>query len=200
MTIISALIFCVSTFLKDDSGIVIKFPYFSQDSYFYFPCIHCLQYFLTFTGAFNLTNSDLSLVYLALGILGAVKITREIIDLHQNNIQANPSVLTILLKRHCDIITNMDVLQDILFWISFSHFISTTIILLVSFSCARTKTESQFAISVICLVLGELFVLCLFGQIIQTKMQKLSDQLYLTNWYDLGQKDQKRFLHHPKNN
>ncbi|XP_059616104.1 odorant receptor 33b-like [Phlebotomus argentipes] len=40
----------------------------------------------------------------------------------------------------------------------------------------------------------QILLLCLFGELLKMKTERLSEILYLTNWYELHAKDQKAFL------
>lgn len=169
-------------------------PYFSNTSYFFQPVMHFLQFYLLFSQAYELIYVDLAILFVGMEFICATVIINDIIHSIQNNIQDESSKIKLITKRHCDIITNINLFKDILFHISFSQLATNTMMLLLLFSCIRLNIEPIMGIVPIIFVMSELFLLCYFGEIIQTSMENLSESLYQTNWYDLSLNDQTSFL------
>uniref|UniRef100_A0A3F2ZDE6 Odorant receptor n=1 Tax=Lutzomyia longipalpis TaxID=7200 RepID=A0A3F2ZDE6_LUTLO len=186
--------FPISSMLKGEEGIIFAYPYMPTDFPYSLQLRHLIQWLILYSPSYNLINCDLSIFYVGLQFFGAININDEIIKYWNEDIQAKSALIKTIAKRHCDIIKNIDYFQDVLLWISFTHFVTSTFILLFLFTLIRTNVAVEIAVLVLIFIQAELFLLCLFGEIIQVKMEQLLKTFYLTNWYDLSVKDQKAFL------
>uniref|UniRef100_A0A3F2ZDC9 Odorant receptor n=1 Tax=Lutzomyia longipalpis TaxID=7200 RepID=A0A3F2ZDC9_LUTLO len=186
--------FLLAAMLKGEEGIIFRYPFLPLNFPLSLQLRHVLQCILTYVLSYDIVYCDISIFYIGLQLYGAININYEIINYWNEDIQERPNVIKIIAKKHCDIITSINFFQDVLLWLSFTHFVTSTFILLFLFTLVRTNAAAEMAIIIICFIITELFILCFFGEIIQAKMEQLAETFYLTNWYDLSLEDKKAFL------
>ncbi|GAB0099558.1 hypothetical protein DMENIID0001_154400 [Sergentomyia squamirostris] len=122
--------------------------------------------------------------------MASLDILIDYIKLINDEIKSNPNYFKIILNRHCKLIEKINLLNEAVYEISFIQMIITTIDLLLIFVFIRKETEQITGYIVCYCGMLQIFPLCVFGEMIKIKSEKLSETFYEVNWYDLNLKDQ----------
>uniref|UniRef100_A0A240SXR5 Odorant receptor n=2 Tax=Lutzomyia longipalpis TaxID=7200 RepID=A0A240SXR5_LUTLO len=121
-------------------------------------------------------------------MIGVLKLFNECITLLENNEEDTnvDEFILILHKLHCEIYSKFYIYGNIF---SYSLFFEITLnagTAIADLIIIRLYPfQALFYISFIVLV-SQLLIYCIFGQIIFTETEKISENLYLTKWYDMN--------------
>uniref|UniRef100_A0A7G3ALH4 Odorant receptor n=1 Tax=Lutzomyia longipalpis TaxID=7200 RepID=A0A7G3ALH4_LUTLO len=190
----AAIVICVKMRLDPKLGITMNIPYLPSNHGLQKELAYLLQLIFMLTTSAYIILIDLSIIFLGLQIMAALSILNDYIRILDGMIKKYPDYLQTILKRHCDVIQNIHWLNKTVKEMSLAQFLCSTFILLLMFLFVR-KEQNQFAAYVLCFCgLIQIIALCLFGEFIRIKTERLSTALYLTMWYELSLKDQKIFL------
>uniref|UniRef100_A0A3F2ZEQ7 Uncharacterized protein n=1 Tax=Phlebotomus papatasi TaxID=29031 RepID=A0A3F2ZEQ7_PHLPP len=177
-------------------GIVMDIPFLQYEFGFQKELAYTLQMIFMILTSCYIIIIDLTIIFFGLQLMAALNILNDYIeqlDLKTNNLNISDYIKSII-KRHCDVINNVDLLNDAIKEISFAQFLCSTLILLLMFMYVR-KENNQFMAYILCASgLLQILGLCLFGEFIEIKADILSTTLYLINWYEFSLRDQKAFL------
>ncbi|XP_059608147.1 odorant receptor 4-like [Phlebotomus argentipes] len=142
--------------------------------------IFVIQMVLITILAVYLITLDLGIIFIGIQIMAALNILNDCMKLIDEKTKEIPNYLKSIIIRHNDIIKNVNLFNEAIQKMAFVQV---------------TNESDQIAGYLICCIgIGQIFLLCLFGELIKMKTERLSETLYLTNWYELSVKDQKTFL------
>ncbi|XP_059622546.1 odorant receptor 4-like [Phlebotomus argentipes] len=177
----------------DSLGFVIRIP-FLEPHIFYEEIVFLAQILLVVVASRTMILIDSSVFFVGLHVMAALNILRDCIEILNMKIAENADYFKTILKYHNDVIENICVLNEAIEKISFVQILSGTVLIIGNFFLIRKESDQMFAYILCVCMLGQIFLLCLFGEFIKIKLDKLSTTLYMTNWYELSVKDQKTFL------
>uniref|UniRef100_A0A3F2ZD82 Odorant receptor n=1 Tax=Lutzomyia longipalpis TaxID=7200 RepID=A0A3F2ZD82_LUTLO len=180
--------------LDHDFGLIIEIPFIVSDNTLWLECQYVLQTTFGAAAAYNMISINLGISFLGLSIIAEFNILTDYMKLVNEKIKTDPKFLSKIIKRHCSVIENVNLLNDIISESSFMQIFANCVIFLFGFSFLM-KSSYSFANYMI-LVAGLMLSVhvCVLGHFIRKKADKLSDTLYLNNWYELSLVDQKTFM------
>ncbi|GAB0096978.1 hypothetical protein DMENIID0001_125640 [Sergentomyia squamirostris] len=170
-------------------------PGLPSDSFFFRPVSIIFQVILYFAILDMIMISDcvimITICYYRAENLALVEIIDQLNDPEKD---ASPLLCTIN-----DIYQQItDSMKDLLviYWHLYFHKLITIVLYLCSLLFVFQSLNTNVLIAFICamVVVGQIFILCFFGQLLQSSSEVLSSELYMTNWYELEQKDKRNFL------
>ncbi|XP_059612685.1 odorant receptor 67c-like [Phlebotomus argentipes] len=89
-------------------------------------------------------------------------------------------------------------IKDLLgsYWHIYFYKLITIIMYLcfVFFIFQSSHTNIMIALLCTVIVMGEIFIICFFGQLLKSSAEDISEALYMTKWYEMDVKDQKNAL------
>uniref|UniRef100_A0A3F2ZEB1 Odorant receptor n=1 Tax=Phlebotomus papatasi TaxID=29031 RepID=A0A3F2ZEB1_PHLPP len=190
----TAILFIIYNILKGEDGIFITIPCIPMNFRGHLEIKFSIQFILILIGGLSGLYTDFVIVFFSIEIMAASNILFDYISLHKDVIQEHPDDLKIITVRFCELVENIKLFNDVISPTSFIQFITSAFLsVLVFFSTGLSPKNLDGYLLCFCIVL-QLFLPCLFGEFIKIGMERLSTNLYLTNWYDLKLKDQKSFL------
>ncbi|GAB0099560.1 Odorant receptor [Sergentomyia squamirostris] len=191
---VGGFIACLHFRVSKAIGLVMDWSFLPDDSIFWNEISYFFQFIIILTAAFSCVTADMTTLYIGQEIMASLDILTDYIKLINEKIKTNPNVWKIILKRHCKLIEKINLLNEAVYEISFIQIVITTLELLLVFVFIRKETtEISGYTSCLCMML-QVFPLCVFGEMIKIKSEKLSEAFYEVNWYELSLKDQKTFL------
>uniref|UniRef100_A0A3F2ZDB6 Odorant receptor n=1 Tax=Lutzomyia longipalpis TaxID=7200 RepID=A0A3F2ZDB6_LUTLO len=158
-----------------------EFPYFIQ------------EYFYTSFGV-TVIILDLGIIFMGIQVIAELNILTDSMNLLNEKIKTHPMFLHRIIRRHCSLIENINLLNDIIAESSFVQLMLTFATILFGMTFLITYTTGYVNYIIVCGSGGIGLSICILGEFIRNKTESLSDTLYMTNWYDLSAKDQKIFL------
>uniref|UniRef100_A0A240SXW8 Odorant receptor n=2 Tax=Lutzomyia longipalpis TaxID=7200 RepID=A0A240SXW8_LUTLO len=169
-------------------------PFIASDELLWKNFLYLLQIFLYFILAITVISLDVGIIFLGVQVIAELNILSNYMKLLNEKIKTDPKFLRKIIKRHCSLIENLNLLNDIISETSILKLIltCTTILFGITFLITYTRGIANYIIIVCGGGLG--LTICILGEFIRIKTDKLSDTFYLTNWYELNLKDQKTFL------
>uniref|UniRef100_A0A240SYG1 Odorant receptor n=1 Tax=Phlebotomus papatasi TaxID=29031 RepID=A0A240SYG1_PHLPP len=179
--------------LRLDDNIIIELPFISTDDSFK-DFLYVFQTCLIIVGILYMSKQDKALVFVGVHIIAELYILHNYMKLLNEKINILPNFLKTIISKHCNAIENIKLLNKSLYEIAFVQFSFSTVILLINLMFMRNVASEIACYLIFTCGILQVFPLCLFGEFIKMKTEKLSETLYLTNWYDLSLKDQKTFL------
>lgn len=190
---ITVICFIASTLVVDDS-IMIKIPFVHNDWPHHRTFTLVTQIILDLTAALISIHCHHCIVFIAFEIMAALDVLYYFINSNRENIQKHPEFFKILIIRYCDVISNINLYKNALNMVLFYQFIISSLLNLTVFSYMRLNPSSPMGYFICLCTIFQIFIPCLFGEIIKLKSERLSNALYMTNWYDLDTKNQRAFL------
>lgn len=191
---ITAILFIIYNILKGEDGIFITIPFIPTNFRGYLEIKFSIQFILILFGALSGLYTDFVIVFFSIEIMAAANILFDYISLHKDAIQKHPDDLKIITVRFCELVENIKLFNDVISPSSFIQLITSAFLtVLVFFNTGLSPENLDGYLMCFCFLL-QLLLPCLFGEFIKIGMERLSTNLYLTNWYDLKLKDQKSFL------
>uniref|UniRef100_A0A7G3AL98 Odorant receptor n=1 Tax=Lutzomyia longipalpis TaxID=7200 RepID=A0A7G3AL98_LUTLO len=139
---------------------------------------------------------DTAIVIIGIHIMGFINtVNRMIQGLNDAEVKTKcPNLLVKILIHHVEMIEQLNAFNKGLHLMSFIQFIMSTMIYLAMFYTVRSSNAELIVYSFLVCVLIQLFMLCMFGEIISSRTDKTTTLLWLTNWYEMSLPDQKIFL------
>ncbi|GAB0097195.1 Odorant receptor [Sergentomyia squamirostris] len=175
-------------------GLNMDWSFLPEDSMFWNEIPYFFQFIILLFTALCSATVDMTTIFIGLDIMASLDILNEYIRLINEKIKTNQDFLKIILKRHCKVIDKINLLNEAIYQISFIQMIFITLALLLLFVFIREETK-QISGYITCLcAMVQIFPLCVFGEMIKIKTEKLSESFYEVNWYELSLKDQKTYL------
>uniref|UniRef100_A0A7G3AFB9 Putative conserved plasma membrane protein n=1 Tax=Lutzomyia longipalpis TaxID=7200 RepID=A0A7G3AFB9_LUTLO len=194
-----ASILCSSYFrLNADYGLTYELPFIASDNFkdkfLWKEFLYILQGFFYINLAIATISLDIGIVFLCLKVIAEMNILSDYMKVLNEKIKTDPKFFGKIIKRHCSLIENVNLLNNIISKISFYHLILACFALLFGMTFLITYATG-IANYIIIVCGGSLSLpMCILGEIIRNKTDDISDILYLTNWYELSVKEQKMFL------
>uniref|UniRef100_A0A7G3ALX0 Odorant receptor n=1 Tax=Lutzomyia longipalpis TaxID=7200 RepID=A0A7G3ALX0_LUTLO len=182
---------------NEDYGLMYDLPFIAsdfKDNFLWNNFLYILQALFYINLATALISFDVGIVFLGLQVIAEINILSDNIKLLNEKVKTDTKFLRKVIKKHCSVIENVNLLSDIISETSFYQLVLTFIALLfgMTFLISYATGITNY---IIIMCGGSLSLpICLLGEIIKNKIDDLSDILYLTNWYDLSLENQKTFL------
>uniref|UniRef100_A0A240SXZ5 Odorant receptor n=1 Tax=Lutzomyia longipalpis TaxID=7200 RepID=A0A240SXZ5_LUTLO len=187
---------CTSLYfrLNDDYGLMFAVPFNVPEGTFWKEILYVIQGLLIAVTSLHSLTSDLGIIFLGLQVIADLNILNDCMKLMNEKIETEPKFLRKIIKRHCFVIENVNLLSEIISETSFLQLLSSCLALMFGFSFLL-KYMTGIGNYVIILVAATLSLpICFLGEFIRVKSDELSETLCLINWYELSMKDQKIFL------
>uniref|UniRef100_A0A240SXT8 Odorant receptor n=1 Tax=Lutzomyia longipalpis TaxID=7200 RepID=A0A240SXT8_LUTLO len=180
--------------LNRNFGLIIEFPYFESDNFLWRESQYILQTAFGFVTSYTVMSISVGFIFLGLLVMAEINILTDYMKLLNEKIKTDPKFLSKMIKRHCSVIENLNLLSDILSDTSFLHLFASCATFMFGFSFIM-KYPEEFLNYLLILAATMLSLhICILGEFIGLKSENLSETLYLINWYELSLKDQKSFL------
>ncbi|GAB0086257.1 Odorant receptor [Sergentomyia squamirostris] len=174
--------------------IVINIPYVKAED-------HSIIYQVIQGGAILLAGtwnavSDCAIIFIGLYLLSFVKIINKMItSLTDQDVMIEcPDLLLRTMKKHVEMIEVLGIFNDGVKLMSFIQILMSICFYLTSLLGIQTNKSELSLYMIFLSVLVQLFLLCLFGEIIKSETEVIFWNLYLTNWYEMSLTDQKILL------
>uniref|UniRef100_A0A7G3B8D4 Odorant receptor n=1 Tax=Lutzomyia longipalpis TaxID=7200 RepID=A0A7G3B8D4_LUTLO len=144
--------------------------------------------------AYTMSLLETGIIFLCLQVIAEITILNEYLMLLNDKIKTDPKFFTKIIKKHCSVIENINLLNDIISETSSLQFvfIFTTLLMGFTFVLKYKMGIVNYFIILCGAVLG--LPICILGEFIKIKTENLSNTFYQTYWYELSLKDQKIFL------
>ncbi|XP_059612696.1 uncharacterized protein LOC132259161 [Phlebotomus argentipes] len=191
----------LQVFIREVGGIPYPMQYyipFLSPSNPYFHLTNAIfQNILFFAGLTVMAGSDCMIIMFAFQFRSELVSLEEVISkLEDIEIyKKNKDILITAYRMHLKLLNMFQQLSDVYFYMSFSQvlstFIGTTFLFYVVVMYGLDIAHFIIIVVVIC----QIFILCLFGEIIFAKMSALPNALYLTKWYEFTPKDKWKLLY-----
>ncbi|GAB0100571.1 Odorant receptor [Sergentomyia squamirostris] len=192
--IVCTLLACLNFRFSKQIGLIMDWSFLPEDWIFWNEIPYILEFLIILTAAISGVIADMTTFFIGLEIMASLDILTDYIKLLNEKIKTDPAFFKTILKRHCKVIDNINLLNEAVSEVCFIQMIISTLVLLMMFVLIRKETlEISGYTSCLC-VISQIFPLCVFGEMIKIKSEKLSEAFYEVNWYDLSLKDQKIFL------
>lgn len=154
---------------------------------------HLTQLVLFPVLAFLTINCDIGLVFFGFEIIAALDIINNFIKKRSQDIKSAPDYFKIVIKKHNDVIHNINKLNEAIELTSLVTVIGGNILFPCSLLLIR-RGVLELGYALLACQIFPVLSLCLFGEFMKYKTEKIATTLYQTNWYDLNLKDQEIFL------
>uniref|UniRef100_A0A7G3AK31 Odorant receptor n=1 Tax=Lutzomyia longipalpis TaxID=7200 RepID=A0A7G3AK31_LUTLO len=189
-----ALTYAIMARFNPKIGLIMDIPYTNITSSVLKEVLHDIPSVLIISMGPIFISIELAVLFLGIPIVSEIDILENYLKVYNEKIKTTPHFMSKLIEKHCKVLRNVNLLNVTFSEMTFIQFFASIIIFLVVFLSVR-KNSDQIEYYMLC-VAGQMQLLpfCLLGQYIKVKTDKLSDTLYLTNWYELSLKDQKTFL------
>ncbi|GAB0091352.1 Odorant receptor [Sergentomyia squamirostris] len=175
-------------------GLIMDLSFLPKDSIFWNEIAYFFQFLVLLILALCSGTADMTAIFIGLDIMASLDTLYDYICLINEKIKTDVDFFKIILKRHCKVIDKINLLNEAVYQISFIQMIVSTLGLLLIFVFIRKETmQISGYTSCFCTML-QILPLCVFGEMIKIKTEKLSNAFYDVNWYELSLKDQKTFL------
>ncbi|GAB0094407.1 Odorant receptor [Sergentomyia squamirostris] len=175
-------------------GLIMDWSFLPADSMFWNEIPYFFQLIILLTTALSCVTADMTTIFISLNNMASLDILNDYIRLINEKIKIDPDFLKIILKRHCKVIDNINLLNEAVYQISFIQMIISTLAILLTFVFIREETMQISGYTTCLCGMVQIFPLCVFGEMIKIKTEKLSETFYEVNWYELSLKDQKTYL------
>uniref|UniRef100_A0A7G3AES1 Odorant receptor n=1 Tax=Lutzomyia longipalpis TaxID=7200 RepID=A0A7G3AES1_LUTLO len=188
-------IFCGINFrFNPDYGLTIEIPFIVSEHILWQEGQYIIQIIFGTVTAYNMMSINMAISFLGLSIIAEFNILTDYMKVLNEKIKTDPKFFRKIIRRHCSFIENVDVINEIISESSFLQLFANCVIFLFGFSFVmrHSYTFANYMIIFAGLMLS--IHVCVLGHILKMKTDRLSDSLYLTNWYDLSLDDQKTFL------
>uniref|UniRef100_A0A7G3AK92 Odorant receptor n=1 Tax=Lutzomyia longipalpis TaxID=7200 RepID=A0A7G3AK92_LUTLO len=180
--------------LNEDLGLVLEIPFITSENIFWRESQYIFQTAFGLVTAYNMISINLGISFLGLAIISEFNILTDYMKVLHEKIKTEPKFFRKIIKRHCSVIENVNLLNDIISESSFMQIFANCVIFLFGFSFLMKSSYSFANYMILAAGLMLSIHVCVLGHFIRIKAYKLSDTLYLTNWYELSLVDQKTFL------
>ncbi|GAB0097198.1 Odorant receptor [Sergentomyia squamirostris] len=180
--------------LTESIGLVMDWSFLPEDSMFWNEIPYLFQFIIIQITGLCSATVDMTTIFIGLDIMASLDILNDYIHLINEKIKNDPDFWRIILKRHCKVIEKINLLNEAVYQISFIQMIVSTLGLLLIFVFIRQEAMQIYGYITCLSAMLQVFPLCVFGEMIKIKTEKLSESFYEVNWYELSLKDQKTYL------
>uniref|UniRef100_A0A3F2ZDG7 Odorant receptor n=1 Tax=Lutzomyia longipalpis TaxID=7200 RepID=A0A3F2ZDG7_LUTLO len=190
ITSIALVITYVNFFYLINDIQVINIPWMSKTTNVYLQLVFYSSYILVY-GIPIMCFGCMGIIFI--GILKFYNESIALLEKSEEDILGDGFIL-ILYKLHCEIYGKFCIYESIFaFSVFFDLFFNTTSMIGIMLLTRLYPDISIFYIIFITLA-SQILIYCIFGQLIFTETEKISDNLYLTKWYDLNREDKRTLL------
>uniref|UniRef100_A0A3F2ZDB0 Odorant receptor n=1 Tax=Lutzomyia longipalpis TaxID=7200 RepID=A0A3F2ZDB0_LUTLO len=194
MVFLSTSIFGLSTRYNEQIGLIVDIPRTNITSPLLIESLRSVQVAHIILMGHYFISVELAILFLGIPIATEIDILEDYIRIANEKIKTTPNFFKKIIKMHCNVLGDINLLNETFSEMTFIQFFSSIVSFLIAFLFLRKDTENIENYFLCLCALMQLLPLCLLGEFIRYKTDKLSDTLYLTNWYELSLKDQKVFL------
>ncbi|GAB0099552.1 Odorant receptor [Sergentomyia squamirostris] len=180
--------------LDKSIGLVMDWKFLPSGSTIWNEVPYFLQFLTLLTPAVTYPTADMPAMFIGFQVMASLDILNDYIKLLNEKIKTDPKYLKTILKRHCNVIDSMNQMNEAVNEISFIQMIISTLAMLLAFVYIRKEVMELSGYFTGLSGMIQIFPVCVFGEMIKIKTEKLSTTMYLTDWYELSLKDQKTFL------
>uniref|UniRef100_A0A3F2ZEN9 Odorant receptor n=1 Tax=Phlebotomus papatasi TaxID=29031 RepID=A0A3F2ZEN9_PHLPP len=155
---------------------------------------HIHQFFVLQLSAILLMIPDTVLISIGFYFIAILNIFKDILRYIDNVDSTNKRQFLLQIhKLHCNILDKFCIFSEV-FYYTFTVQIATSVVFMM-FIFFILQTEGGLAfLPLLLAIFGQFGAACIFGELIYSKTEKLSTELYLTNWYELDLEEQKILL------
>uniref|UniRef100_A0A240SY03 Odorant receptor n=1 Tax=Lutzomyia longipalpis TaxID=7200 RepID=A0A240SY03_LUTLO len=180
--------------LNEEFGLTYDLPIISSENFVWKDTLHVLQGVMYCVSAFAMISLDLGIIFLGLQVIAELNILSDYMKLLNEKIKTDQKFLRKIIKRHCSVVKNLNLLSKIISETTSLQLLLTGVALLFGFTFL-IKYTTGIGNYIIIICGGSLSLpICVLGEFIKLKTENLSETFYQTNWYELSLKDQKTFL------
>uniref|UniRef100_A0A240SXZ9 Odorant receptor n=1 Tax=Lutzomyia longipalpis TaxID=7200 RepID=A0A240SXZ9_LUTLO len=180
--------------LNEEFGLLYDLPFIASDNFLWKDALHVLQGVMYCVTSFGMISLDLGIIFLGLQVIAELNILSDCMKLLNEKIKTDQKFLSKIIKRHCSVIENLNLLSKIISETTSLQLLLTGVALLFGFTFL-IKYTMGIGNYIIIICGGSLSLpICVLGEFIRLKTENLSETFYQTNWYELSLKDQKTFL------
>uniref|UniRef100_A0A7G3B9K8 Odorant receptor n=1 Tax=Lutzomyia longipalpis TaxID=7200 RepID=A0A7G3B9K8_LUTLO len=185
---------CLIFRFNHDYGLIADFSLISWNNVLWREIQFMLQHSLFACISYTVLTMNLGITFMGLAVIAEINILNDYMKLLNEKIKTDQKFLRKIIKKHCSVIENVNLLNEIISESSFLQLFANCVVFLFGFSFLMKNPSTFINYSIV--VTGTMLSLhiCILGHFIKLKTDQLSDILYLTNWYELSLKDQKMFL------
>uniref|UniRef100_A0A3F2ZEL2 Odorant receptor n=1 Tax=Phlebotomus papatasi TaxID=29031 RepID=A0A3F2ZEL2_PHLPP len=155
---------------------------------------HIHQFFVMQISIIIIMIPDSILISIGFYFIAILNIFKDILNYFDSiDLKNKRQFLIQVHKFHCDILDKFSIFSEV-FYYTFTVQIATSVVFMM-FIFFILQTDGGLAFFPLLLaIFGQFGAVCVFGELIYSKTEKLSIELYLTNWYELGLEEQKILL------
>uniref|UniRef100_A0A240SXP7 Odorant receptor n=2 Tax=Lutzomyia longipalpis TaxID=7200 RepID=A0A240SXP7_LUTLO len=179
---------------NEEYGLMFEVPFIASDKILWKNFLYVLQGFFYITVAITTIFLDVGVILLGLQVIAELNILIDYIKSLNEKIKSDPQFLSKIIKRHCSVIENLDLLSEITSETSILQLFLTCISLLFGFTLVQIYAIGLGNYIIILCAAALSLPICILGEFIRIQTDNLSETPYLTNWYELSLKDQKTLL------
>uniref|UniRef100_A0A3F2ZEP1 Odorant receptor n=1 Tax=Phlebotomus papatasi TaxID=29031 RepID=A0A3F2ZEP1_PHLPP len=155
---------------------------------------HIHQGFILISIPFIITPCECILVTIGFYFIALLNVFHDMIKhLDKPNVENKKQFLRTIYTFHCAILKKFEIFNNVYFYVFTMQAGSSSLFIMLIFYIIRLKMNLIF----VPLLLGiflQFGLLCIFGEFIFSKSEKIFTDLYLTKWYEFDLSDQKVFL------
>uniref|UniRef100_A0A3F2ZEA2 Odorant receptor n=1 Tax=Phlebotomus papatasi TaxID=29031 RepID=A0A3F2ZEA2_PHLPP len=156
--------------------------------------LHIHQVFCMEASLLVFSISDVILISTGFYLIAVLNIFQNLIENFWKFEGSNKEVALIQLhKLHCNILDKFRTFSEIFYYTITVQTGTSAVFVLCIFFLMLSSDFAAF-IPLCLLVFGQFGAICIFGELMYSKTEKLTTELYLTNWYEFGLKEQKILL------
>ncbi|GAB0087209.1 hypothetical protein DMENIID0001_014910 [Sergentomyia squamirostris] len=164
-----------------------EFPILDEYPFMY----HVYQSWTFFVSTIWHCFADSAIIFIGLYMVAYVRILNKMIKCVNVTIAECPDLLMRIMRNHVEMIRILDIFNNSVNFMSFIQIIMSTLMFLAMLFGLQTYREVFSMYFMFASVLSQFFLLCLFGELIKSQTEKISWNLYLSDWYDLTRNDKK---------
>uniref|UniRef100_A0A7G3AES9 Odorant receptor n=1 Tax=Lutzomyia longipalpis TaxID=7200 RepID=A0A7G3AES9_LUTLO len=179
---------------NEDYGLMYDLPFVVSDNIFMREFMYVLQGVILMVVSYPLISLDFGIIFIGLQIIAELNILNDFMKIMNVMLKSQPNFLKRIIKKHCVILTNINLLSDIILETSFMQLFLSCITFMFGFSFLMKYSAGVGNYMIMFAGIIHSLPVCVLGEFIKRKTDNLSETLYQTNWYELSLKDQKTFL------
>lgn len=171
-------------------------PFISEDNPAFYVINSSVQNFIFYAALTVMSLSDVMVIMIAFQFRSELVSLAEVIatldDIHVY--KQRDGILFDVYRMHWNILHLFNVLSNMYFYMSFSQVTSSFHGICFLFYAVFVHGFDISSLIIILVVFCQIFILCLFGEILFAKTSALPNALYLTKWYEFKPRDKRDFL------
>uniref|UniRef100_A0A3F2ZEM1 Odorant receptor n=1 Tax=Phlebotomus papatasi TaxID=29031 RepID=A0A3F2ZEM1_PHLPP len=177
-------------FYTDSMALAVPGVFPSKNSSLFYQHVHqCICFQIS---TIIISMSDTVIIIIGFYFIAVLNIFQDIIQyIEQFDSRNKEGVLIQLYKFHCNILEKFNIFSEVFYYFISVQIAASAIFILCVFFLVLSEVSF---IPLFVLVHGQFAVICIFGELMYSKTERFSTEFYLTNWYELGSKEQKILL------